>query len=616
MAAYFWIANAAAVSSAGLAVALLLLPISLLYDWITAGIKPYDQDQFGVLMGLVFLQSLNFCIGSYSFYICFLKQKEDMAARILNHCRSHELLFSYWDRVQTHVWDYWTCYEVILSELIKSVICVAVAGWILWDVTLIILASLLIMIGGCHFASLAFYRGMIELDKSWVSFFERRAYDWVRHRDLLQHYRRWAVLMTVGAKLLNGIYSTSVRRLQSLIFFFSKFSYMASMGFAGTVAPVLIVPSLTSVTSISPKNLWMLASLFSLFVTSAGHIAYSYGKFMVHVERLHALRTELQASSSVHAAQLVVAGDSLTSEEVTATPACGVRSGADAVLYLDAAISQVELASAAALKIDHSDSVELPRAVAVPVQQAITLLNVTVFNGELLVLDGITLQLPLLKRIAIIGPSGSGKTTLLETIMGWRPLRAGSIMINSGAQSDAAATACDMFSYVPAVSSAVIFPTESWRFNLLLEQQGSTADHSPQTQTLMSASSDINSQIAEVLQMLKFPVVDLDAPADRRLSQGEMQRFLLARAFLSELPVVLLDEAFSALSADLRHDLWTRTLRHFTSVIYICHDGASLQQADLAVFVMEGKVELVDPSVNSTHYWVQRMRQADKTGSN
>lgn len=151
--------------------------------------------------------------------------------------------------------------------------------------------------------------------------------------------------------------------------------------------------------------------------------------------------------------------------------------------------------------------------------------RVSVYNGELLVLQDVTLRLPLGPRIAVIGPSGAGKTTLLEAIVGWRPLSDGtaSLRLTDGDRS------CSVqrdVSYVPVVSNAVVFPTESWRFKLLLERLGSASDD----------------EIRHVLKEVHFPDIELGAPADRNLLQGETQRFLLARAFLSNRPVALFDE--------------------------------------------------------------------------
>lgn len=628
-------ASASCIFMAGLAVATVLLPIGMLYDWVVDEIQPYEQDEFYILVGLVVLQCIGCWLNAYLQFICFLKHKELTAIDILKHCDSHEKLFSYWDRAQTHLWEYWNCYEIVLHEVTKGFIGVGVAAWILWDVTLIMIASLLTLLAVCHFANMKFYAGMLHLDRAWMIFFEQRVFDWVRHRVLLKHYQRWATIMSLGSRVLSDMYAASSAHLGGSLYFLSRIFFMLTVAFSGTIAPVLIVPLLTSPSSISPKDLWMLASLFSLVVSSAAKIAASSGSFVLHKDRLKVLREELQASMDQAEAMVTVKIDHIALRNVGASN----RSLGD-----DSTAQGSSNSSSRHVSVDTSaSSVNDGKGDG---DERIILKDVTVCNGDVTILNGINLVLPLGKKIAIIGPSGAGKTTLLETIIGLRPAKFGSITFPALKGQASAIKANELFSYVPAVSNAVIFRNETWRFNLLLERPVTALlSSNPDTaglssllvtpttgqeeyqsseprqavaclrqmsQELLHGTSNTDDVILDLLGSFNFPAIDLNASADRRLSQGETQRFLLARSFLSGLPAVFLDEAFSALSVDQRHALWMRTLLQFKSVFYICHDGPSLQEADLALFVMEGKVEVVDTSINSNHYWVQRMRKADR----
>ena len=402
----------------------------------------------------------------------------------------------------------------------------------------------------------------------------------------------------------------------------------------------------------------MLSSLLAVVVSSAGKIAGSSGSYALHKDRLQALREELRVQGTLEqTASTCVSRASLH---------CKVDDTMDGPALEDARMvnhkhdgrpdheplpgtSDMQLQDRAfgTTYTGHHDG--MPNGALVAEEQAkgsILLKDVKVCHGDVVILRQISLVLPLGKRVAIIGPSGAGKTTLLETIIGLRPVTAGAITFRT-ADGDYNAKPSEVFSYVPAVSNAVILRNESWRFNLLLERPVASlltlnslaaldlskptsndghidlyTERPPETvatvrqmsEELTKGAPNTDKIITDLLRSLKFPDVDLDALADRGLSQGETQRFLLARSFLSGLPAVFLDEAYSAISADQRHELWMQTLDRFKTVFYICHDGASLQEADVALFVMEGNVEVVDASPTSTHYWVQRMRKADREG--
>jgi len=644
---YVGYSRAGCVTSALLAissVATVLLPIGLLYDWVVADVQPYEQQEFWILMILVAAQCILFWLNAFLYFCCYLKQKEMLATQILRHCRRHEQLFSYWDRVQAHLWEYWLCYDLVLTELVKCAASVAVAAWILWDVTLLMLGTLLTMFIGCHFANMKFWTGMMRLDRGWVAFFEQRAFEWVRHRQLLQHYRRWTTVVSIGITLLNNMHAASVSQVRGFLYLFSRLFFMLTITLTGTVAPVLLVPLLTSASSISPKNLWMLSAMLALVVSSAGRIANSSGSFVLHKDRLRVLRAELQSNCALDL--MIAPSEAVPAPEITRDinlSPIDRRHGDDLE-----SISEDGGLTVSSAQASYSSSFgqEARMAQTYSPKDSIVLENVTVCQGQVVILHKICLTLPLGKRVAIIGPSGSGKTTLMETIIGLRPVTDGAIIFRT-AKGDSTAKQKEVFSYVPAVSNAVIFRNESWRFNLLLERpvaavissspttdSSSIAENSKcergdrfaeeaeedtvnvrqMSEQLVNGSANTDKTISDLLRSLNFPEIDLSAPADRGLSQGETQRFLLSRAFLSGLPAVFLDEAFSALSADQRHALWVRTLHHFKTVFYICHDGLSLQEADVALFVIDGKVEVVDASMSSPHYWVQRMRKADGEG--
>ncbi len=180
----------------------------------------------------------------------------------------------------------------------KCLLCLAVALALVWKVALIVVSVLAVVLLLTHVTSTLFYTRMIKLDNQWVEFFGNRAYEWVRHRQVLRHYGHWDAVAQWGTAAVFTIFSDSMDNVSSLAFASSKFAYMLAMAFASAIAAVLLVPALMAPEDVSPKALWMLSSMLALFVSAAGRIAYYFGKFMIHTEGLRQLHVELSDTQS------------------------------------------------------------------------------------------------------------------------------------------------------------------------------------------------------------------------------------------------------------------------------------------------------------------------------
>ena len=202
--------------------------------------------------------------------------------------------------------------------------------------------------------------------------------------------------------------------------------------------------------------------------------------------------------------------------------------------------------------------------------------------GSFVALDDVDLSVESGALTALVGPSGGGKSTLLRIIGGLETADAGIVAIDG---KDATA--------VPARRRDVGFVFQHYAaFKHLTVARnvafGLEIRHRPK--------DEIKARVGELLDL-----VHLSQFADRlpsELSGGQRQRMALARALAAEPRVMLLDEPFGALDAQVRKELrtWLRRLHdeiHVTT-LFVTHDQEeALEVADQLVVINHGAVEQV-----------------------
>ena len=210
--------------------------------------------------------------------------------------------------------------------------------------------------------------------------------------------------------------------------------------------------------------------------------------------------------------------------------------------------------------------------------------NITKTFGAFTALKDVSLSVATGELVALLGPSGSGKTTLLRLIAGLEAPDAGQILF----QGEDATTrrAADrrvgfVFQHYALFRHMTVF--DNIAFGLKVRPRATRP-----------AKAQIRERVMSLLHL-----VQLEALYDRyplQLSGGQRQRVALARALAVEPHVLLLDEPFGALDAQIRQELrrWLRKLHdelHITSV-FVTHDQEeALQVSDRVVVMNEGKIE-------------------------
>ncbi|ELX8378311.1 sulfate/thiosulfate ABC transporter ATP-binding protein CysA [Providencia vermicola] len=206
--------------------------------------------------------------------------------------------------------------------------------------------------------------------------------------------------------------------------------------------------------------------------------------------------------------------------------------------------------------------------------------------GRTQVLQDISLDIASGEMVALLGPSGSGKTTLLRIIAGLEQHSYGALRFHG--QDVSRIHAKDrhvgfVFQHYALFRHMTVFDNVAFGLTVV-----------PRKQRLSSQA--IKQKVTQLLEMVQLSHLASRFPA--QLSGGQKQRVALARALAVEPQILLLDEPFGALDAQVRIELrrWLRQLHDelkFTSV-FVTHDQEeAMEVADRVVVMSEGHIEQV-----------------------
>ncbi|MGB3834779.1 MAG: sulfate/molybdate ABC transporter ATP-binding protein [Mesorhizobium sp.] len=188
--------------------------------------------------------------------------------------------------------------------------------------------------------------------------------------------------------------------------------------------------------------------------------------------------------------------------------------------------------------------------------------------------------------IALLGPSGSGKTTLLRLIAGLeRPTR-GKIFFG---EEDASHKSIQQRNVGFVFQHYALFRHMTVAENIAFGLKVRPAATRP-------PAAEIRRRASELLDLVQLSGLENRYPA--QLSGGQRQRVALARAMAIEPKVLLLDEPFGALDAQVRRDLrrWLRDIHDATghTTVFVTHDQEeALELADRVVVMSQGRIEQV-----------------------
>ena len=215
---------------------------------------------------------------------------------------------------------------------------------------------------------------------------------------------------------------------------------------------------------------------------------------------------------------------------------------------------------------------------------------VKAYEGGVMAVRGIDLEIADHEFVVLVGPSGCGKSTTLRMIAGLEEITGGEIAIGGQVVNDVAPRDRDI---AMVFQNYALYPHMTVFDNMAF---GLKLRHLPKP--------EIKARVDEAARMLD--IVPLLARKPKALSGGQRQRVAMGRAIVRQPKVFLFDEPLSNLDAKLRVQMRTEIKKVHqlvpTTTIYVTHDQVeAMTLADRVVVMNGGVIEQVGPPQELYH---------------
>ena len=208
------------------------------------------------------------------------------------------------------------------------------------------------------------------------------------------------------------------------------------------------------------------------------------------------------------------------------------------------------------------------------------------YDGQILVVKSLNLDIARGEFLTMLGPSGSGKTTCLMMLAGFETATHGEIFLDGQPINNVPPYRRDIGM---VFQNYALFPHMTVGENLAFPLRVRNI-----------AKAEVDERVKRALDM-----VQLGRFANRRpgqMSGGQQQRVALARALVFEPKLVLMDEPLGALDKQLRENMQYE-IKHLherlgLTVVYVTHDqGEALTMSDRVAVFNEGRIQqLAEPA--------------------
>ena len=198
------------------------------------------------------------------------------------------------------------------------------------------------------------------------------------------------------------------------------------------------------------------------------------------------------------------------------------------------------------------------------------------------VIQDFTLTVPSGKKVALVGATGSGKTTIVNLLMRFYDIESGKICING--QDISTVSRDDLRKSMAIVLQDTVLFSDTLRQNM---KYGNEAASDAQIANAMQMS-----RCDDLLRRLPHGLESVLVNSGENISQGQRQLLAIARAFVADPKILILDEATS--NVDTRtekaiQDAMQRVMKDRTSIV-IAHRLSTIRDSDIIVVMDHGQI--------------------------
>lgn len=211
--------------------------------------------------------------------------------------------------------------------------------------------------------------------------------------------------------------------------------------------------------------------------------------------------------------------------------------------------------------------------------------NVSVSYDSQWALRDLSLEISMTQRTAVVGSVGSGKSTLMEVLVGELPISSGEVAVQFDGYGEVSLWREDAYRRMRSLTAyspqQPFLSNASMRCNLDLSGMRSPEEVD---MAIMSA------QLRDDLAIFPRGIEEEVGESGINLSGGQKQRVSLARAFISQRPVLLLDDPLSAVDPRTESLLMNAILERSRGLVLVSHRLAELERCDRVIVLDDGRV--------------------------
>lgn len=197
------------------------------------------------------------------------------------------------------------------------------------------------------------------------------------------------------------------------------------------------------------------------------------------------------------------------------------------------------------------------------------------------ILSEIDLEIPAYSKVAIVGISGSGKTTLAKMMVNFYEANTGELRLNSTNMNQIDKTALRRHvNYLP--QQPYVFNGTILENLLLGAKEGTTQEDILRAVEIAEIRADIENMPLNYQTELTSDGAGI--------SGGQKQRIALARALLTDAPVLILDEATSSLDILTEKKIIDNLMKLNKTIIFIAHRLTIAEKSEKVIVLDQGKL--------------------------